>query len=63
MKAIRRSVQKGFTIQANWKYGQRTAAWNELWRRILAEVLVNTTNSEVANTVLEELDGDDGIMA
>ena len=39
MKAIRRSVQKGFTIQANWKYGPRILTWDELWRRILGEVL------------------------
>jgi hypothetical protein len=51
------------TTSVNWRNGQRTAAWDELWRHILAKVLVNTSNSEVVNTVLEELDGDDGIMA
>jgi len=39
MKAIRRSVQKGFTIQANWKYGPRITAWEELWRLILRDVV------------------------
>ena len=43
MKAIRRSVQKGFTIQANWKYGPRITAWEELWRRILSDLVQDTT--------------------
>ena len=34
----RRSSQP-MTTSVNWRNGQRAAAWEELWRRILAEVL------------------------
>ena len=53
--------KRPFVVDAEWSRGERSLAWDELWRRILARVLVNTSNSEVANTVLEELDGDDEI--
>jgi hypothetical protein len=55
MKAVRRSVQKGFTIQANWKYGPRIPAWEELWRQILRDV-VNKGNPgvELPDTVIPD---------
>ena len=28
-----------FAVESEWHLGQRTAAWNELWRQILVDVL------------------------
>ena len=34
-----RKRDKGFVVQIERRRGERIQAWNELWRRILAEVL------------------------
>ena len=37
----------GFTVTAQWTIGPRTATWDELWRRILVDVLLK--NEDVTN--------------
>ena len=37
----------GSTITAQWTYAPRTATWDELWRRILVDILLE--NEDVTN--------------
>ena len=38
-KASKQDRREWHAITAEWSRGQRTAAWNELWRQILSDVL------------------------
>ena len=42
------------TVTAQWTIGPRTAAWDELWRRIFAHVLYD--NEDETNDAAQELD-------
>ena len=44
----------GVTVTAQWTISPRTAAWDELWRRIFAHVLYD--NEDETNDAVQELD-------
>lgn len=37
-------------VRAEWRQGERTSAWHELWRRILSDALADTDKSPVATS-------------
>ena len=40
-------------FQANWIFGPRTAVWDNLWRRILSDVLTNHETPNYGEDVQE----------
>lgn len=44
------------TVSAAWRSGDRTAAWDALWRRILREVLSGDESGQLSPTTTDGVD-------
>lgn len=43
-----RRLRQRLELKASWNQGQRTPAWNNLWRRILSDVLSQTQSLKIS---------------